>query len=508
MTISVPVPLAFQSSTVIDNTPTLEEAQSACNKPVIGKGLEVQSDSWIYEYTHSADLVIPEWSQNDESKGAYKIGQVIWKDCKLQIVTAQSGERWIGLPLEVEEQGYDTNFDPTQWKNRYWRTKAFAKNQWCTNSFKYLNKFYYLQHNACDRNCLSWQWVVKCTLPKTVACYEYKKSCLKENFAGKFEAGKDVKADFIDWRCTPTVAEEKIIVFNSMIERGGYFYFRTHLDIAVKRTPMPTGAGFHYTYRPIVSPEEIDGFHKRRKAKQHAVFDGKNYTLTSVDTGDAGFVSWTMIVNGEFDTVALGHIIADKINIKFSDTNGNSTGAINNYVIDNSTGFGITGNESSIEHFSTVVLYADGVMPSETVITFEIWGGTIEVGELMVGYSVDTGFTNLVFKNQYKDLSPMETDSWGGISYNDGVKISLHSGTVYVPMLGYDALNRLMLKLGGKKLIINSSDSSDNQSPDGHEVFQATMMIGRFTSFAMTSRVKNKRMMNMGQYTFSITEQI
>jgi len=503
MTISLPVPLAFQSSTVTDDTPTLLELAAGCNKPVIGHGLEVQADSWIYSYAHADDLVIPEWNQTDVQKAAYKIGDVVWKDCKLQIVTAQSGERWVGLPLEVEEQGYDTNFDPTQWSNRYWRTKAFSKNQWCANKFSYLNKLYYLQWNACDRNCLSWQWVVKCTLPKTVGCYEYKKSCLKENNSTKFEAGKDVKAEYIDWRCTPTVAEEKIIIFNSMIERGGYFYFRTHLDIAVKRTPMPVGAGMHYTTRPIVSPEEIDGFKKRRKAKPYAPFDGKNYTRTTVNTGDAGFASWTMLANGKFDAVALGHIIADKVNIKFADTNGNETGAITNYLIDNTTGY-----DTSIEHFSTIVLYTDGMMPEETVVTIEIWGGSIEIGELMIGETVDTGFTNLAFKNQYKDLSPKFTDQWGNIEYKDGVKVNVHSGTVDVPMVGYDQLNRLMLKLGARKLMINSSDSRQNQSPDGHTVFQATMMIGRFTSFAMTSRVKNKRMMDLGQYTFSIEEQV
>ena len=503
MTISLPIPLAFQSSTVVDETPTLKEIQIGCNKPVIGHGFEVQQDTWIYEYAPADDLVIPDWEQSVASKGEYKIGDIVWKDCKLQIVTAKSGEKWIGKPLEPEEQGFDTNFDPTQWKHRYWRTKAFAKNQWCANKFSYLNKLYYLQWNACDRNCLSWQWVVKCTIPKAVMCNEYKKSCLKENISTKFEAGKDVRADFIDWRCTTAVQEEMTIIFNSMIERGGYFYFRTHLDIAVKRTPMPTGAGFHYTTREILSPEEIDGFKQRRKAKAHAPFDGKNYTRTNVNTGKSGFASWTMLANGQFDSVALGHIVADKVNIKFADTNGNETGAITNYLIDNTTGY-----DTDVEHFSTIVLYTDGMMPSETVVTIEIWGGSIDIGEIMIGESVDTGFTNLAFKNQYKDFSPKFQDQWGNIEYRDGVKVNIHSGTVDVPMVGYDQLNRLMLKLGARKLMINSSDSRQNQAPDGHTVFQATMMIGRFTAFSMNTKVKNKRMEDMGVYTFAIEEQV
>jgi len=116
--------------------------------------------------------------------------------------------------------------------------------------------------------------------------------------------------------------------------------------------------------------------------------------------------------------------------------------------------------------------------------------------------------TNLTFKNAYKDYSPTETDSWGNVTYKDGVRVNVHSGTVDVPLVGYDQLNRLMLKIGGRKIIANSSDSKQNQAPDGHSIFQSTMLIGRFTSFSMTTKVKNKRMEDMGVYSFVLTEQV
>ena len=63
-----------------------------------------------------------------------------------------------------------------------------------------------------------------------------------------------------------------------------------------------------------------------------------------------------------------------------------------------------------------------------------------------------------------------------------------------------------MLLIGGQKVVINSSDSTLNEVPDGRRVFEATMMIGRFIKFDLSSTEDKKRIGEKGTYAFSIEE--
>jgi len=67
-------------------------------------------------------------------------------------------------------------------------------------------------------------------------------------------------------------------------------------------------------------------------------------------------------------------------------------------------------------------------------------------------------------------------------------------------------MNRLMLKIGGAKVVVNSSDSTLNEQPDGQHVFDATMMIARFTKFELATSEKHKRVGELAQYVFTLEE--
>jgi len=88
------------------------------------------------------------------------------------------------------------------------------------------------------------------------------------------------------------------------------------------------------------------------------------------------------------------------------------------------------------------------------------------------------------------------------------VRVHVHSGTVEFPIISYDMMSRLMIYVAGQKVVLNSSDSINNELPDGHNIFSATMMIGRFTSFELATHEKNKHIGDLAQYVFEIEEMV
>ena len=161
---------------------------------------------------------------------------------------------------------------------------------------------------------------------------------------------------------------------------------------------------------------------------------------------------------------------------------------------------------TDIEQDTTRVIYIKEIVPAESIVTIVIHGDVIEIGEIISAKSVDAGFTSMSFKNKVDDLSPKEEDQWGNWYYKSGMKLNIHSGSVYFPIVRYDQLNRLMKKIGGRKVVINSSDTFNNEAPDGRHVFDATMMIARFTTLELDSSEKNKRIGEKGKYNFSLRE--
>ena len=60
--------------------------------------------------------------------------------------------------------------------------------------------------------------------------------------------------------------------------------------------------------------------------------------------------------------------------------------------------------------------------------------------------------------------------------------------------------------IGGQKVVINSSDSTGNEVPDSYNIFSATMLIARFTSFELATNEKNKRIGDRATYNFIVEE--
>lgn len=567
MTIGLPTTFTFQGSNVKDPTPTLNELLLNCQSPVIEKGLEIQDGDFIWIYNDKVSYKPRVWDAKAEEHGAYMEDEVLFIKCdgtdasgkplpadmlqykgKLIKVTGKSGEDFVyhERPLEPEEYGaWDNGFDPDKWTERWVRVPSF------TTANYYGNQFF---NDAKTRNYLfcwdcrgvvptlgSGGWLM-CALEHKNVCDTLNVPSVKraiKHITGKYSATGDVKASVFKWGVSR--APEPTILFNSMIERGGYVYLRTNVNKPVKYAKWRTGKGYSYSYSPAISPADIDGFFKARHNMQMSPFDGKNHTTCFIDTKEmGGYASWDLMNNEPFDTIALGNIRCDKIDVTITDVTGAIWSEIIGYPIDNSIGYTIPlpkqdigvelpddGNDfdsadgshlpnnikfktssfdTTHEQGVTRVIYTDRYIPEQCKINIKIYGDVIEVGELMAADSIDGGFTNVAFKNTFKDFSPKEQDQWGNWEYVDGVRVAVHTGTVEFPIMRYDQMNKMMLKIGGNKVVINSSDSYKNEYPDSKNVFGATMMIARFTKFELSTKSVNQRIGDRGMYNFSIEE--
>ena len=511
MTISLPISLSVQSSNVTDNTPSIEDLLLDCIAPVFSDGLEVRDTETIYSYK-GEEFTPQVWNQNSADRGEYEVDDILLKDCKLIKVTGKEGD---GIytkrrPLEPEEYGaWDRNMDYANWSHRYVRLDAVTAIGWCTKTWlSPSRKRLYYMYWECNGNtsCGSegaWRWTAKDM--NAFSGNPYLTTCLKDHHTKKFVSASDIKATIPVWSstgCNGACPKEGTVQFKSLIERGGYFYFRTHLNIPVKYATWIAGVASKYTYSDVVSPADIEGFIERRKINSLQPFDGKSYTKAIVDTTATDYKAvWTVLSARAFDTIAFSRMICDSIDVKFMDIDGNLIDELNTYEVDNTVA-----NNSDVEHYATAVLYSGRLYSNETVIQITLNGSHVEIGELIAGERLDAGFTKSAFQNKLKDFSPKEQDDWGNWHYIDGVKVRVHAGTVDFPVASYDKLNRLMVLIGGSKVIINSSDSIMNEPPDGKNVFESTMMIGRFTSLDLSTTNKSKEVDDIGSYKFNIEE--
>jgi len=526
MTISLPIPLSFQSSNVVDLTETLADKIVDCSQLILEDGMEVQGDNWIWQYNGDYKMIpyfdqgIADGTTPANGKG-YAVGDILMKDCKIVEITGKAGGGFstVQRPKEPEDySGWDVDkngvIDFDKFSHRYFRVKASTKGGWLNKQWrsKTGRRWYYMfwearGYGGCTDG--AWRWSSKDISTFTQGQHQaYLRSCLKDGYTSKYEAGRDVRATKPNWAAPYGCRiKEPTLQFHSMIERGGYFYFRTHLKMKPETKDITVGTKFSYTYSDVLSPSQIDGFTKKRLINAHNPFDGKNYTYTE-DVPPTGASIWTMLAAEPFDCMAFGRIEADSISIRVMDAEGKVIESITNYQVENEVA-----STSERQFPATVVLYTgrnkDGsvqLLPAESVIEVTLKGDRVKIGEIIAGEALDAGFTKTNFKNKFKDFSPKEQDQWGNWHYVDGVRVGVHSGTVEYPIVSYDELNRLMLLIGGRKVIINSSDSLLNQAPDGKHVFEATMMIARFLTFELSATEKNKRIGERGLYTFNIEE--
>lgn len=490
MTIGVPSVFSFQGSSVTDSAITMQQLLANCQSPVFQKGLEIRSGEWVYEYQGDVDFTPKTWNATDEADGVYQLDEILFKDCSLIKVVGKSGTgiTYHQTPKEPEEYGsWDTDMNPATWTKRYVRMTSDQVCGWLEKMWQVTNREYFMTVRTdvytwhardCDAN-----------------------SSLLENAirrSQKYNSSTDIKATITTWGLTaqPTVR------INSMVERSEHFYLRTSVDAPLQYNTWTTGTAFQYSYMTVLSPADIDGFVQKRMVNALCPFDGKNYSKSVFDTSATdGRATWTLINSREFDMIGFGRIKATAINIRITDPDGVLVFLLSNYGVDNSID-----NSSTIEYATTLMLYTNTMIPVGYITTISLEAPVVEIGEITPASKLDAGFTNLEFNNTFKDFSPQEQDQWGNWYYIDGVRVHVHTGTVDFPLMRYDQMSRLMILIGGQKVLIDGSDALGNVLPDGKNIFASTMMIARFTKFDLATSSKNKRIGDIATYSFNLEE--
>ena len=482
-----------------------------CQAPIFSQGLEVQESDWIFEY-NGVDFTPKVWNATDAENGVYDLDEVLIRDCKLVKVTGKSGT---GItthqrPLEPEDySGYDYDMDSENWSHRYVRVANDTQCGWLSKTWYSPTgkRLYYLCWDSCTSE---WIWNAKDLAANSFACdyTMYLRTFLKDNYSNSFDAAKDIKATVPVWGstlCAGGCPKEPTVQFQSMVERGNYFYFRTNVNTPIQYDTWETGTAFAYSYMEIVTPIDIDGFIQKRRINAQAPFDGKGYTKAEVDTTETGYkATWTCLAAAPFDSIAFGKIICDSIDVVFKTKDGEVLEALNRFLVDNTVAKGTTR-----EYQSTKILYVNELLDAETVIEITVHGSFVSVGTIVASDKMDAGFTSFKFKNKMKDLTPKEQDQWGNWEYaTGGMKLRVHDATVEFPIVDYDGLERMMLLLGGSEVIIDGSDATNNEMSDGRKVFSATQMIARILSIELSPQDKNKRIGERGQYNITIEEMV
>jgi len=285
--------------------------------------------------------------------------------------------------------------------------------------------------------------------------------------------------------------------FNTFILRGTVLY-----GIADIKQPIEYDDVTTVQLTPIVNITNIDGFTLLKATLPYAPFDKKNYSVATAFES----MTYTVESTGDFDTLALGDVVADSVSVVFKNAAGGTVSTISGYTIQNHRDVAPHRLEA---YKTTTILYASADIgeggTAEITLTST---GDISLGTIELGLSVDGGFTNLAFSNKFDDYSPYEKNQWGFITYIDGVRVQVHNGTVDVPITSYDMMNRLMLSIGGNTVILNGSDSTDNAVPDSETVFSSTQLIGRIQNFELKTKIKGMDMDKLATYSFLLEEQV
>ena len=516
MTIGIPISLSLQSSNVVDPVQDIEELMLECQPPIFSEGFELKDSDWIYEY-RGIEFTPRIYDQDIADSGAYNMDEILVRNCKLIKVTGKDGEGIVKHekpcePEEYAEDGYDYDMNPHEWSHRYVKVSANLNNGWLTKMWKSPTgkRWYYMfwecrGFGGCGAG--GWRWSAK---DLNANCGSrnitwYLRSCLKKNYSTEFDMSKDIKATIPYWgstECSGGCPKENTVQFQSMIERGGYFYFRTHINVKLKYRTWTTGS-MKYTFMDVLSPADIDGFIQKRRTNAHNPFDGKGYTKAEVDTTLTDYkATWTCVASEAFDSIAFGKVICDSIDVILKDEDGVIIEELNRFVIDNSVAKGTTK-----EYEVTRVLYTKKMMEAETVIEITLNGSFVSIGSLLASDKMDTGFTKFKFNNEMKDFTPKEQDQWGNWVYLEGgMKLRRLNATVEFPIVDYDGLERMMMMLGGGAVVIDGSDATENQVPDGRKVFSATQMIARIVSLKLQSQEKDKRIGEIGRYDVVLEE--
>ncbi len=302
-------------------------------------------------------------------------------------------------------------------------------------------------------------------------------------------------------KCFDTTNCDNSWIGYTFVIRGDKLYVRTAQGIAeIAHVTTPVYAVAHHLKDLTAS-----GFVYLKPTIPYVMLDNKNYTNFKT----SGEVHFTIKSEGSFNTLALSGLIAHEVDLLFSDSAGTQITAINNYNPANNRDIDFI----LPDYKTTSVFYSYNngeaeVIPKGGTVRVTLRGSYIELGTAQLGLGVNAGFTNLVFQNEFLDLSPVEKDQWHNITYVKGLRINVHSGTVDIPITSYDMMNRLMISIGGETVIINGSGSVDNTPPTSDCIFASTMMVGRMENIKLTTKMKDKEMGEMATYTFKVVENV
>jgi len=227
-------------------------------------------------------------------------------------------------------------------------------------------------------------------------------------------------------------------------------------------------------------------------------FDSKQYTKAEATS------TMTYTIKGlvKFDTLALGHIKADTIDVTFKDSLGVVIGdPIIGKVINSERD-----PSGNLEKWHTTdISYSDEVMEINSTVEIVLYGAELELGTILLGMSIDAGFTKLLLSNGYIDYSTAEPDRFGFIDYVERAKVAVYDGLVDIRISDYDIIDRLMISLGAQLVILNGSDAK-NQTPNGQSIFASTQKIGRLFNFKQKTKLNGKQMHQMATYSFTLKE--
>lgn len=280
-------------------------------------------------------------------------------------------------------------------------------------------------------------------------------------------------------------------VAQTVINDGLSMYVRTSVAVS---EPL-TGE----TLLPVIVGDvsELPTFSQLAPTNNYSPLDGKNYTYAIAST------SMTYRVSGvsKFDTVALGRVKADTATFNFYDANGVIIGASVVNTIDASRD--ISGNLPTWH--TTTINYSNSIVDIGGYVDVILSGDSIELGTLMLGMSVDAGFTNLELQNSFIDYSVYQEDTWGNIDYVPRAKIAVYKGSCDIPITSYDMTDRLLTSLGGSLIILNGSDAK-NTVPDNQSVFASTQKIGRLFDLSQQTKLKGNGLDKMATYSFTLKE--
>jgi len=504
MLISIPSALMPIWTNVPDKSMTLADfLQSDGTAIEISNGLEISVGTDVYSYIPNKPFVPPAFDPTNEH---YNVGDIVVEGGKLKKISGKDGQ---GTHTEKrhkqpeEYAGFDTTIDHTKWAHRYFRVLNGIDNQdFMRKQFHHGARWYYLffedrGHGGCGHG--GWRWSAKDVTANGKRHHtHYLRSCMIRTYSETYDPAKDIKASIESWGASGRPVEDTI-QFHSMINRGKYFYFRTTVNKPAEYVDFTVGNTIKYGLSAVESPMDIKGFQFKRKICSQTPFDNKSYTGCnfSLPNDDA---TWKVVNVEPIDCIAFGRITADAISIKVTDEHGVNVFNLDYYPIDNSLG------TDDLNYPITSIIYFGKILREEHTMTITLHGASGFIGTFLAGLTLNVGFTDTKISNEFIDLSPADVDKWGNVEYISGVKVQIIKGSCDLHTYDYDRINRILVSLGGRNVIMNGSDSTDNTPPDSIQVFQATMLIGRFSVLRQSTKQIAQRLDHTATYSFEFKE--